>query len=229
MLITVSGYVTYALLDRRLELVGRHPRSSSLSATLTSVAIEFVAFRRVRGASDTTMLLTSFGVHFVVTALFVMFVSAQRQAPSTGRAGSRTRSRSAPIRLEVFDLATLGVTVVTLAATAFLVRRTMFGISLRAAAEDFDAARLMGVRSDRVIQGAFALAGLLAGIASVFILMRSGRTSPNVRRDPDAEGHPGRADRRPRQPGRRRDRRASRSASLEVLPHRPAPGRAGRG
>jgi branched-chain amino acid transport system permease protein len=46
----------------------------------------------------------------------------------------------------------------------------------------------MGVRSDRVIQGAFALAGLLAGIAAVFILMRSGRTSPNFGETPMLKG-----------------------------------------
>ena len=45
---------------------------------------------------------------------------------------------------------------------------TMFGIALRAAAEDFDAARLMGVRSNNVIRGAFALSGALAGVAAIF-------------------------------------------------------------
>jgi branched-chain amino acid transport system permease protein len=185
-LITVSGYVTYALLTAGWSWWAVIPLIV-LSATLTSVVIEFVAFRRVRGASDTTMLLTSFGVHFVITALFVMFVSPNVR--TFDRPGWITNTVTiGSVRLEVFDLATLGVTIVTLAATAFLVRRTMFGISLRAAAEDFAAARLMGVRSDRVIQGAFALAGLLAGIASVFILMRSGRTSPNFGETPMLKG-----------------------------------------
>ena len=35
----------------------------------------------------------------------------------------------------------------------------MFGLALRAAAEDFDTARLMGVKSDMVIRGAFASVG----------------------------------------------------------------------
>ena len=64
----------------------------------------------------------------------------------------------------------------------------MFGLSLRAAAADFDAARLMGVNSDRVIRGAFALSGALAGIAGIFWLMRAGHTSPSAGIDPMLSG-----------------------------------------
>ena len=67
--------------------------------------------------------------------------------------------------------------------TAFVFRRTLFGISVRAASEDFDAARLMGVRANRVISGAFAFAGLLAGVAAVLILMRSPSAEPTLGSD----------------------------------------------
>jgi len=64
----------------------------------------------------------------------------------------------------------------------------MFGISLRAAAEDFDAAHLMGIRSNRVIRGAFFLSGLLAGVAAVFWLMRSGQAGPVAGLNPMLKG-----------------------------------------
>lgn len=185
-LVTVSAYVAYFLFTLELSwwamAVG-----IVVSAAATSVVIELVAFRWVRGSSDFTMLLTSFGVHFVVQALFVMYVSANVR--SFNRPGWVTDVvQVGGVRLEVFDVATLGVTAVTLAGTAFLLRRTLFGVSLRAAAEDFDAARLMGVRSNQVIRGAFLLAGLLAGIASVFILMRTGRASPDAGLTPMLKG-----------------------------------------
>ena len=175
-LITVGGYVAYACFTAGLSWWLSIPLVI-VAAIVTSVAIEFVAFRWVRGESDFTLLLTSFGVHFVVAALFVMYVSANVRIFDRPTWVTNTVSVGG-VRFEVFDLATVGVTAVTLAATAYVLQRTMFGISLRAAASDFDAARLMGVRSNRVIRGAFALAGLLTGIAAVFILMRSGRTSP---------------------------------------------------
>jgi branched-chain amino acid transport system permease protein len=133
------------------------------------------------------MLLTSFGVHFVVQAIFIMYVSANVR--SFDRPDWITNTvEIAGVRLEVFDIVTVAVTAVTLVATVLVLQRTMFGLSLRAAAEDFDTARLMGIRSDRVIRGAFALAGLLAGIAAVFVLMRTGKASPTAGLNPMLKG-----------------------------------------
>ncbi len=185
-LITVSAYAAYWMFTLDLGWWVYVPVIIAVSIA-TSVAIEFVAFRWVRGAPDFTMLLTSFGVHFVVAALFVMYVSANVR--NFDRPDWITETVDiGSIRLEVFDLVTVGVTAVTLLGTVYILQRTLFGVALRAAAEDFDAARLMGIRSDRVIRGAFALAGLLAGIAAVFVLMRSGRAAPTVGLTPMLKG-----------------------------------------
>ena len=158
-----------------------------VTGLLTSLAIEQVAFRWVRGASDSTLLLTSFGVHFVVEAIFLMYVSAS--VKTFARPGWITRTVDlGVVNVEIFDLVVISVTVVTLLLTAALLQRTMFGIALRAAAEDFDAARLMGVRSNNVIRGAFALSGALAGIAAVFWLMRAGQATPGAGLSPMLKG-----------------------------------------
>jgi branched-chain amino acid transport system permease protein len=146
-------------------------------AIAISVVIEFVAFRWVRGADDFTMLLTSFGVHIVVQALFLMFAGATvRSFPRPDWADRVWQVGD--LNVSVIDVATIGATAVALALTAYVLRRTMFGTSLRAAAEDFDAARLMGLRSNRVIRRAFIVAGALAGVAAVFYLMRTGQARP---------------------------------------------------
>jgi branched-chain amino acid transport system permease protein len=92
------------------------------------------------------------------------------------------------INLEIYDLAVIATTLITLLGTYWLLQHTMFGISLRAAAEDFDAARLMGIRSNRVIRGAFFLSGILAGVAAVFWLMRSGQAGPVAGLNPMLKG-----------------------------------------
>jgi branched-chain amino acid transport system permease protein len=92
------------------------------------------------------------------------------------------------LRIEWYDTVVIVVTIVTLIAVTLVLQRTMFGLALRAAAADFDTARLMGVRSDGVIRGAFALSGLLAGIAAVFWLMRAGQTTPSAGVDPMLKG-----------------------------------------
>lgn len=175
-LITVGGYTGYAVSAAGLDWWVIAPAIVAASV-LTAVATERIAFRRVRNASVFTMLLTSFGVAILIQALFVMYVSAKpRQFARPGWIFERVSL--AGLSVEVYDVIVLAVTTVTLAATVYVLRRTTFGISLRAAAEDFDAARLMGVPANRVIAGAFAVSGLLAGIAAALMLMRSGQVEP---------------------------------------------------
>jgi branched-chain amino acid transport system permease protein len=185
-LITVGAYVTYWAALQGISWYWIAP-ILVVTGLVTSLVIEQVAFRWVRGAPDSTLLLTSFGVHFLVEAIFLMYVSAS--VKTFARPGWITRTVDLGIvNVEVFDLVVISVTIVTLVLTAALLQRTMFGISLRAAAEDFDAARLMGVRSNNVIRGAFALSGVLAGIAAVFWLMRAGQATPGAGLSPMLKG-----------------------------------------
>ena len=54
-----------------------------------------------------------------------------------------------------------------LIALTWLVRRTRFGLAMRAASANPDAAQLLGVDLDRVTRLSFALGGALAGAAGV--------------------------------------------------------------
>lgn len=49
---------------------------------------------------------------------------------------------------------------------------------MRAAAADFDVARLMGIRANAVIAAAFAISGLLAGFAAAFWIAQRGSVDP---------------------------------------------------
>jgi branched-chain amino acid transport system permease protein len=181
-LLTVAAYTTYFLSTRGVGWWGAIPVMIA-AAVLASVGTERVAFRRVRGASAFTLLLTSFAVETLAHALWQIGVSAKiRQFPKPSYAFNTIELGG--IRFEVMDLLTILVTVLVLAGTVWVFRRTMFGLAVRGAAEDFDAARLMGVRANRVISGAFAYAGLLAGIASVLILMRLGSAQPDMGSEP---------------------------------------------
>lgn len=185
-LITVAGYSSFWAIDAGWSWWLVTPLIIVV-AVLTSLLIERIAFSRVRGASDFTLLLTSFGVHFVVSAIFLLYVSAS--VKNFARPGWVANTWSlGSLNIEVFDTVVIVVTILTLIATSLLLQRTMFGLSLRAAAADFDTARLMGVKSDSVIRGAFALSGLLAGIAGVFWLMRAGNTQPSAGIDPMLKG-----------------------------------------
>ncbi len=89
-LITIPGYLTYWAFNHGWNWWTVVPLIL-VSAVGSSLLIERIAFSRVRGAKDFTMLLTSFGVHFIVSALFlVVRVRVGQEHPTTGL-GSRHR------------------------------------------------------------------------------------------------------------------------------------------
>ena len=177
-LITVGAYLAYFLSSKGAGWWVLAP-AIVVAAVLASLAMERGVFRWLRGANPFTMLLASFALEQLSHASWAVFVSPTKKSFHDPGWVFNT-VEIAGIRLEVMDLVTIAVTVIVLAVTAFVFRRTLFGISVRAASADFDAARLMGVRANRVIAGAFAFAGMLAGVAAVLILMRSPTAEPTL-------------------------------------------------
>ncbi|MEZ5230884.1 MAG: hypothetical protein R2710_30680 [Acidimicrobiales bacterium] len=79
-------------------------------------------------APDFTMLLTSFGVHFVVEAIFLhVRLGLGRLRPRTGWIADTFSVGS--VSIEVFDMLVIVVTLVVLGLTAAFLQRTMFGLS----------------------------------------------------------------------------------------------------
>lgn len=62
------------------------------AAVLASMLMELIAFRPVRHADGTTMLITSFGVSIAIQAMLTITVSPARER-SRSQAGPRSRSR----------------------------------------------------------------------------------------------------------------------------------------
>lgn len=180
-LITVGAYMAYFLSTKDINWWVLVP-AIVVSAVVASVATERIAFRWVRGSSEFTMLLTSFALERLSHALWQVFVSPTNKS-FAGPGWVFDTFEVGGIRFEVMDAVTIAVTAAVLGLTAFVFSRTLFGIAVRAASEDFDAARLMGARANRVIAGAFAFAGFLAGVSAVLILMRSPSAEPALGAD----------------------------------------------
>jgi branched-chain amino acid transport system permease protein len=177
-LITISGYSMLGMLYLGLPWYAFAPLGV-LAAVLAALAMDRVAFRPVRRASPTTMLLTSFGLSIAIQSVFTAAVSPRsRGIPQPAWLNGRVVL--AGIHVQTVHLLTLGVTLVALLCLGFVLKRTLIGTAMRAAAEDFDAVRLMGVRANRVISTAFALSGMLAGLAAALVLARRGSVQPHM-------------------------------------------------
>ena len=148
-------------------------------AAVASLALvsERVAFRGVRNADASTLLVTSFALsYFLQNALILIF--GARPLGLDVLSGLGAPIEWAGLRISRVNVLTIGVTGGLLAATALVLERTPIGVQMRAAAADFRMARLLGVRADRVIATAFAMSGVLAAATALLFATQTGIVSP---------------------------------------------------
>lgn len=153
------------------------------ACVLASLALERIAFRTIRGADITTGLLTAFGVSIILQNLFLLLGSPRPIAATQFLFLDQTFTFGS-IRISSLQIYETAITIVTVGVLLLFLRKTTLGIAMRAAAIDFEMVRLCGIRANQVIAGAFAISGLLAGLACIFIMARRGSVSPHMGFDP---------------------------------------------
>ena len=139
---------------------------SMLSCGLLNAAIEFVAYRPLRGAPRLAPLITAIGVSFIIEDVGLAwkgpnYVTAPDVFPHT----------------KVFSiggvdytwnkLIVVMITIPVLLGLLYLVQQTRQGKAMRATAQDKDAAAMMGINVNRTISFTFMIAGSLAGAAGL--------------------------------------------------------------
>lgn len=147
------------------------------AAVAAALMMERIAFRPVRGASGTTLLLTSFAVSAILRVLFRNLISA-RPIPVAIPASLSGVIAIGPLNLGMIQSISIVVTLALLLGLNLFLHRTMPGRAMRAAAEDFAVLRLMRMRANSVVATAFAIPGLLAGVAGVLWVAQRGSVDP---------------------------------------------------
>jgi branched-chain amino acid transport system permease protein len=173
---TIAGYGALFALTLSFPLLGVLA-FAVLAALAASLVMERVAFRPLRGADVTTLLITSFAVSEVVKVLLQNGISARVQAVLLP-AWLSSSITLGPIVIGITPIISIGVTLMSLAGLALFLRQTMAGRAMRAAADDFQMLRAVGYPANRVIATAFAVAGVLAAIAAVLWVAQRGSVDP---------------------------------------------------
>ncbi|MGI9463397.1 MAG: branched-chain amino acid ABC transporter permease [Aestuariivirgaceae bacterium] len=146
-------------------------------AIISALIMERVAFRPVRNASPATMLVTSFAVAVILQTLFQNLISTRSQAVILPDVLAQS-VHFGSLSIGINQILSIVITIVVLVLLNWFLRRTILGMAMRAAAEDFSVTRLMGVRANGVIAGAFAISGALAGIAGVLWVAQRASVDP---------------------------------------------------
>jgi branched-chain amino acid transport system permease protein len=183
-LIMVGGYVLVVMSPQPFALAA----VAALAATVVAALLmERAAFRPLRDASPMTLLITSFAL-----GLFL-------QSLARTTVGTVPRSVTLPawisgsielggVSISKVALAEIVVACVLLSALWLLLKKSDIGIQMRASAESFSTARLLGVRANRVIAISFALSGFLAGVVSLLFVAQIGVVTPTMGLQPALAG-----------------------------------------
>jgi len=137
-----------------------------LVVVIFSLLMERLAFRPVRTATAMTMLITSFALaELLQQAARIAFGANPR--PLEQFAGLSTQYEVGPVFISLQTVLVIVTAILVLVAMATLLRRTNIGIQLRASTEDVEMAKLVGIKSNRVIASAFVISGVIAAIVSM--------------------------------------------------------------
>lgn len=164
-LVLLGGYIAY----RTQEDLG-FALSALLGITaagLGALAIERGLVARRPLADPIALALMTIGVDVIMTEEIIRRLGLE--IPFLGRPYDGKPIQAGDVtffRTQLFALLVGGI-LVTLFFLAF--RYTGWGVAMRAQAENREAAALMGIRSGRVTATAWVIAGVLAGVAVLFL------------------------------------------------------------
>lgn len=172
--ITVAAYVLFALSGNALIM---SISASVLVAVALAVLTERVAFRPLRQADPATMLISSFTVSMFLQKLMIFLFGSRVKTidPLPMLNGSL---HIGGVQISALKLVTILTCAVLLISLTLFLKKTRFGLQMRAAAENFTMSRLLGVRANAVIAVSFALSGVLAAAVAVLFSAQTGFVHP---------------------------------------------------
>ncbi len=138
-----------------------------------AVLAELAVFRHLRHATPATTMMAAFALGFVIQNLLLALHSSRAKAVNLWP------QLNLPVdlwgaRVPALQMLMIGITMALLLGLAWMLRHTRAGLEMRAAAEDFDMARMLGVKANRVILVAFGMSGALAALIGLFMVNQTG-------------------------------------------------------
>ncbi len=143
-----------------------------------SALMDRLVFRPLRTQSPAVMLVATFAVAFLLQNIALLWFG------SLGKIASSLASLNRPVTISGVDIRKITIVAVVvvaicLVALFLLLERTTIGLQMRASSLDFETARLLGVRANRVIAVAVLISGALAAVVAVMLTVQSPLVTPN--------------------------------------------------
>ncbi|MGQ0503797.1 MAG: branched-chain amino acid ABC transporter permease [Myxococcaceae bacterium] len=176
-LIMVAGYALVGLGARSLPvMIG----GTLLAVLVAAVTMERLAIRPMRKGTTVTLLVSTLTLSVFLQNVPLLFLGDTAQARAIEvPAWVNEQLEWGELRIPNLQLLTLGATVLLVSGLVGFLRYTPLGLQLRAVAEDFGMARLLGIRVSALSMTAFAISGVLAMITALLYFAQTGFVTPD--------------------------------------------------
>jgi branched-chain amino acid transport system permease protein len=134
---------------------------------------DVMLFRQLRRAKPPTLMIASFAAGYIIQNVILMVYGSRPKAIDLWPALNRDIEIWA-LHVPQLQITIIGVVSCVMVVLTLFLKRTSFGVQMRAAAEDFRMAQYLGVRANFVIGLAFAISGILASVVSLFFVSQTG-------------------------------------------------------
>jgi len=177
-LLVVGGYITFWLfvqfgIDPYLSVVVSMPLLFLLGVLLDRLV--YRPIHRLRGETKLkNSLLVSFGLVLIFQALFVELFTADERSVQMSYAGLGLNL--AGLVLPYTRMFSFGLALAAIAGLHVFLQHTLIGKAIRAAAEDAEAAELVGINVRRYYMVTLALSAALGGLAGTLVIIGYGIT-----------------------------------------------------
>ena len=138
-----------------------------LAAGLTGMAIERVAYRRLRDAPRLAPLITAIGVSFLLEGFMLVKFGADNVPTKESRWISGQAFTIGSTVIEWKDLFVVVTAIALMFALGAFVRATKLGKAMRATAQDRNASLLCGINVNRTIAATFFIGSALAAAGAI--------------------------------------------------------------
>jgi len=134
-----------------------------------SGAVYQLAVRPVLGGSNLSQMVVTFGLLILMQGAAQMFFTAGSRGV-VGPLANRFRLDLGGVVLGGPQLAAAGAALLGLAALWYLLNRTETGMTIRAVAQDVQAAQVMGINPHRVYALTWVITGIAVGLAGAMLM-----------------------------------------------------------
>ncbi len=155
-----------------------------VEAPLLAIAVEYVLFRRIHGASVERSLMVSLGLLVILLGVATIFWSSPdivRSVPSyftsaDGAVGSVRLFGSNGVTIQYQQIMVVVVAALVAVGLGFFLRKVRLGVAMRAVVDDPELVAMAGAKPYRMSQSGWVVGFVLAALAGVLLAPIVGQT-----------------------------------------------------